>query len=208
MWRRDQCRSRHWRKTMLFRFKIEPIYTVNTLPPDTKEKVLENFRELNIQDDWYSYVYESWQEKLKRQGYDDIRISFNGFGSQGDGASFTANVDVERYIKAHQLGNQYRALLNAAKQGEVTVAVKRLRYYYVHEKTVAAYGETGVHKETVQQQLESLVDKVTAEVCMHSRQIYDALNDEYNALISDEAVLDALYQDDYLFTADGNRVTA
>ena len=40
--------------------------------------------------DWYDYVYELWKTALAQIGFGEVDISFSGFSSQGDGASFTA----------------------------------------------------------------------------------------------------------------------
>ena len=45
-----------------------------------------------IPDDWYENLLDEWQEKLALKGFDDVKILFTGFSSQGDGACFTATV--------------------------------------------------------------------------------------------------------------------
>jgi hypothetical protein len=44
--------------------------------------------------DWWDYVFELWTKALDQIGFEDAEISFSGFWNQGDGASFTASVDV------------------------------------------------------------------------------------------------------------------
>jgi hypothetical protein len=47
---------------------------------------------------WYECIYDEWTEGLAQIGFMDADINFSGFYSQGDGASFTANIDCERLL--------------------------------------------------------------------------------------------------------------
>lgn len=49
--------------------------------------------------DWYDDIYELWEKALDEIGFEDAKIAFTGFWSQGDGASFTAGVDLEKMAK-------------------------------------------------------------------------------------------------------------
>lgn len=46
--------------------------------------------------DWYEYVFELWKSALAEIGFEDAEFQFSGFWSQGDGASFTATVDLPK----------------------------------------------------------------------------------------------------------------
>ena len=60
------------------------------LDDDAKEAARDWYREAGFQHEWWDHIYEEWTEELKEMGFDGIDISFSGFASQGDGASFTA----------------------------------------------------------------------------------------------------------------------
>jgi hypothetical protein len=47
---------------------------------------------------WWEYIYELWVAALDQIGFENAQIEFSGFWSQGDGASFTARVDLEKLI--------------------------------------------------------------------------------------------------------------
>lgn len=52
---------------------------------------------------WHEYLFEEWEKKLEEQGFRDPEISYRGFNSQGDGASFTCKwIDMDKYLK-HEL---------------------------------------------------------------------------------------------------------
>lgn len=44
--------------------------------------------------DWWEYIFELWKKALDQIGFENAAIAFSGFWSQGDGASFTASVNV------------------------------------------------------------------------------------------------------------------
>ena len=72
------------------------------LSPDIQEKVLNDYRETYseyLSDWWYDDVIENFESKLENLGLETIVCNFTGFWSQGDGASFTANVrDVKKFL--------------------------------------------------------------------------------------------------------------
>lgn len=60
------------------------------------EKAREWLQEDATDDGWWECTYEQWQEALAQIGFDNVKISFSGFSCQGDGASFTADVDARK----------------------------------------------------------------------------------------------------------------
>lgn len=48
---------------------------------------------------WHECLFEQWKEALTQIGFLDPDLAFSGFSCQGDGASFTARVDVEEVLK-------------------------------------------------------------------------------------------------------------
>lgn len=48
--------------------------------------------------EWWDCVEDDWKERLEKKGFMDPKISFSGFWSQGDGASFTCRyIDFQKY---------------------------------------------------------------------------------------------------------------
>jgi hypothetical protein len=110
--------------------------------------------------DWYSDVLDIWKEALAQIGFEDAEISFSGFWSQGDGASFTAGVNVDKLVGfladtlepndriegkdfrpyvVHLIGGKptnpkYRRLLLVHDYIQ-DMAVQRTSHHYSHERT-------------------------------------------------------------------------
>lgn len=149
------------------------VYTFRELAELNKEgkiaqKAVEKARawlqEATTDHDWYSYVLELWEQALAQIGFEGAKINFSGFWSQGDGASFTALVDLDKLvaflagdiepkngIKVAQGKEQflpfvvylldekptnpkYRRLL-LVREYIQDVAVERTSHHYSHERT-------------------------------------------------------------------------
>ena len=78
----------------------DPGFSVRELPDRVRARVLDNYRQWNVEDnDWFEHVIETWTSLLAELGFDGVEIAFTGFSTQGDGASFTAkSLDVPVYI--------------------------------------------------------------------------------------------------------------
>ena len=63
------------------------------------EKARQWLQEGQTDHDWWEHTYATWKSALDQIGFKDADISFSGFWSQGDGASFTCkSVDMEQLI--------------------------------------------------------------------------------------------------------------
>ena len=74
------------------------VYTFAELLERSDERASQRARDWLIEGvndhDWWDNTRTTWRLALLQIGFLEIDISFRGFGSQGDGASFTAQVDV------------------------------------------------------------------------------------------------------------------
>ena len=80
----------------------EKTYSFEELSPEAQENALENNRDINVDyGGWEDGVTEGFKEDMREIGIDDITISFSGFYSQGDGASFTSeDIDTRKLFNA------------------------------------------------------------------------------------------------------------
>jgi hypothetical protein len=189
------------------------LYEFDELPEGVKKNVLEKNRHINTDYEWYDFLFDDWKEKLEAIGFENPNISFIGFYSQGDGASFTCkNVDVVRFLTSQKKKGEFKNILKAIKGNthEINVAIERINHHYGHEYTVTVnteivyYGDGEPEKyaalETEEGGLQELVIE-TARSLM--RKIYRELEKEYEYLTSDEAVIDTIKANKYTFRANG-----
>ena len=87
------------------------LYAFDELAPEVQRKVVERERFINIDDSsWYEPIIGDWTEELQQRGFENARILFSGFGSQGDGACFEARINMAAYLAAHHLKATYPLL--------------------------------------------------------------------------------------------------
>lgn len=183
------------------------VFKFDELSDDAKKKALESQQHCNVDDSWwYEGVYDMWEEKLEKMGFSDVKINFSGFWSQGDGASFTAEIDLEKWIKVKKYGRKFASLLNyCRKNGYSQAIVKRISYHYSHENTVLAYleWEQDMGKK-VEFQMEECQTLLTECVRNLSKQIYKDLEKEYEYFTSDECVKDTIKSNGWTFDESGH----
>jgi hypothetical protein len=182
--------------------------------------------------DWYDCVYETWVEALDQIGFTDAKINFSGFGCQGDGASFTSNIDVERLAtflsteiapencikgdpedfrpwivhkcRGVPTNHAYRRLAGLGEY--LSCKVVRTSHSYSHELTcgveVEVFGGRADKVDALAGAFEKDVETLRYALC---KAIYRDLEKEYEYLTSDEALLEMAEANDYTFTINGTR---
>jgi hypothetical protein len=176
-----------------------------TSRPEITDEIINKYRHIEVDNnDWYEYLIDEWKEKLEDLGYMEPEISFSGFWSQGDGASFTCRwIDLAKWIKAHGLYNEFRKAYVAITNGdkvEVEAKVYRTEHRYFHHNSVSVdfnfYYHANLTVET-EHQFEELEETISEEVKDLSREVYDDLQELYDYLTSDENVRESLENNDF-----------
>ena len=198
------------RKTAV-RQVMKNIYDVDDVKndEDLKEKVLDRYREINVEDtDWYDYVVDYYIEKLEKMGFEDVDIKFSGFWSQGNGASFTGSitgVDLVRLLKI----SVPRIILKEFDDIDLVYTIKRHGRYF-HENSTHVDYEFEDSMETPsrigEQYAEDMEKKLKKWMADYNQDIYRDLEKDYSVQTSDKAVFDTLEANDYEFDEDGKIV--
>jgi len=166
------------------------------------EQFLNDNRDINLYDDWYTVVYEHATEwAMENYAFDVDKINFTGFWSQGDGASFVGGVNVAAWLLKHKLGNKYRRLLNAVKWRDAVITIDRISLRHWHENTCRLEDDDledtiiccpSEDKDELYEQAEKVVKIMEEERVRICKKIYRWLEEEYEYLTSDEAVAESL----------------
>lgn len=92
-------------------------FKFDQLDDHAKEKAREWMRQGHYEDPdtwWADHIIDEWKEELDKMGFPDADISWSGFSSQGDGASFTSSgFDLDKFANffmsgyAEQRGHPY-----------------------------------------------------------------------------------------------------
>lgn len=186
--------------------------------------------------DWWDCTYEdafrigallgieiskTWHvsNRPERNGYDTIDISFSGFYSQGDGASFKGSYgfvpDALQKIAAETNDEE---LLRIAQELTLLQVTRRLQGLEPFSATIKTSGR-GLHSNTMDVSVNSededdehnqVSDDLETEVTQLMRDfadyIYSCLEEEYDYLTSDEYVDERLSESDDLYDEDGASV--
>lgn len=192
--------------------KIVRVYSFNELAAEARKKACQQVGDsLTDNNWWYSNTFDLFVERCKDYGMEvDVKdICFTGFGSQGDGASFTCDdIDVEKLLQLLDI-----KMSDEIKEKVVDyiyeVNISRTSYRAFHEQTVHVQilidedaleeEEEGIIRDiadTLEFKLEALKD----DLC---RQLYEELRQEYNYFHSAEYVDELAYDNNMSFLEDG-----
>jgi hypothetical protein len=165
------------------------LHTFEELASEVQKKVVERERSINVDDSfWYEPIIEDWTEELQHRGFEQVKILFTGFGTQGDGACFEANVNMAAYLKAYHLEAAYPLLKKYPEYVEVSLKHRGMYYHersthlvpYFDAKAVDPNGSgISVEETRVEKEYEALEKDLFQEVVRLGRSIYTALEEEY-----------------------------
>lgn len=177
---------------------------------DLKQKVLEKYGDINVNfDGWYNFIIAEWTEKLEQLGFIDPLICFTGFYSQGDGASFTADIDIKLAAQKSELFTvrEINLLYTLWNYGLIEAGIKRITYHYCHENTTALECYDGqlkiswTHIQKVVNKLWKYLEKIRYNL---SKEIFKDLETEYNYLTDETTILETLKINEYEFYENGS----
>lgn len=182
-------------------------YNYNELSKEAREKARELCRDINVgYDGWADFIIDEYKEKLDNLGYDNTKIYYDGFYSQGDGACFMADVNIEKWILTHKVKTRFKKLLDELKRGiwANIVITHSSNYYYATSTNVNSEASIDM-SDKAYKQLDEVVEWVKEEREKMGNELYRELEKEYYYLISDEAVSETIRVNEYQFTKNGDR---
>lgn len=193
------------------------LYSFEELSPIAKKKAIEAHRYINAEEfgegfNWYELVFDDWTEKLEKMGFENPQISFSGFYSQGDGASFVCDgIDPIKYWEANGCGPRplVRKLISS-RTLPVWAQIVRHSSHDSHENTVRGEweGESDLYRcPLIAAELERHMGALFDEAKNMMREIYRDLEKCYGSITSDESIASTLIEGEYEFLASGELST-
>ena len=197
---------------------MTPMERFNALPAKQRDEILDKHRRFSTEHlEWWDAVYDDFKRDMDDIGIEVHRMYFSGFSSQGDGACFEGRVfSWEDFLPS--LGYKDPALITLANTGW-RFGVEHKGHYY-HENCTRfdtclntldcndAYDEEDFasvfspYKSEIQTaawmaliadyKRSDFEEAFEKEFKRHMRSLYNRLEVEYDALTSDESVLEAL----------------
>ena len=195
------------------------VHMFKELSEDIQKQVIEDnrYRETKY-NDWYECTLMRFKEVLETIGFYEVDISFSGFSSQGDGASFTGKYSYEKgflskikkeYPQWNTLHRICEEILEENKRQlyKIYFELYRLNHRYSHEKTVDITDYECNSAFDWDKPDDNGFSDSEDKMLSLSRQlmelIYSALEKEYNHLTSDEYIKWLLEGSDNEYTEDG-----
>lgn len=186
--------------------EVYNVFSFDELSKESQEKAIEKLRDINVDyDGWHDCVIEDEQSRLEELGYNNVKIGYRGFWSQGDGAHFTAMVDIAKFLKTHKLVSKYRKVYKESDNCTITLGH---RGFYEHEMFMYSNSEAYGLSEAVQDELAKLEEYILNEARGEARKIYKMLEKEYDYLTSDEAIIETIKCNEYTFLENGTMKNA
>lgn len=201
------------------------LFTFDELSDDAKQAAINDERNNSSIDYEFSGELDYWQNgALSGTGFIIDEISFSGFYSQGDGASFigyydSAQIDLEKLkgfsLKAYELMARNDSVFGASgltSDNVITADIKRTSRNYSHENTVSIenieingieWGDFDSDDDKHNKAFEAIENYLTELKNSLCYLIYSSLQSEYEHQNSDEYISEILVINEYYFTANG-----
>lgn len=199
------------------------IYTFDELSDEAKEKAINSFREDPIDFEFEAdAVIEYWKDRLQEIGFEDAEIAYSGFYHQGEGASFTSDINVPKVISSMIYCNEInpeRALLydkllklDEIKAIELIFMVYHTSHHYSHEMTVAVDSDSEFYLNECPMayvyfydKFEELRDDIQEYMRSICQSIFFDLRNSYEYIQSEEHISENIRINEYEFYADGTQ---
>lgn len=178
--------------------KTFTVYKYDELSDDAKATALKAIAS-TLSDDWDSFILQEETENLEANGYRDIQIFYSGFFSQGDGASFSAMIDVipPELVPASLLPILPQLRARITQSG-----------HYAHSNTMDCELITeGVETPITDEQYQDIAkfeDALLSLAKEAANAIYSNLEAEYDYQTSEECLAVRAEENAWLFLGDGS----
>jgi hypothetical protein len=172
-----------------------------------KERLIEKHRDINVEYDWWEFVEQDFKDEMAEQGIYVSQLAFD-LHVQGAGASFKGDINHKVFMGKHfnqdeypvvwhllELGGQFSIKVDLSHRSVHSRGAQFENCFYGFEYSEAAeFGEE--HVQFWNSALESIEDQFfddcEAAIREHMDDLYEALDAEYEHLISDKAVWEAI----------------
>ncbi len=186
------------------------------LPEPIQEKLLAAHADSCDCYEWWDGVEDNYKTDGKERGFDIKEMQFSGFSSQGDGACWSGHIDLRRFLDYHLKPGDpqftqytvYRELLNDGSV-DTRVSVTTSGHYrhqytmqvetpdsigYDEEDTIStgilAGANVGELVGVIAPMLNDITEWMQEAARAYAGEYYEALEQEYDWLTSDEALIE------------------
>ena len=176
------------------------------LDEQVQQGVLEQQR-IFLSEVWDAdYLIQEFSEDMKKFGLENVKVMYSGFGSQGDGASFTADIDFLKWIKVTGRYKEYRRLYTCLTRHpdyyESQASINQSGHY-CHRFTMSAEIELFYYGDSDWSWLSDAENKLEKDLTEWARdkahELYGKLESDYFSQTSDESVKESIEINEYRY---------
>lgn len=201
------------------------LYRFEELSDKAKQKALEAFWDINVNHDWWDFVYDDFKQLCSYFGLtvDLERTYFSGFYHQGQGCGYTATIDFMTMLACikNQSWKEYapnaefcfpdidinRRLQQLIDAGiiDIVASVKPgSRGTNINVSTDASYSSNMCSNyDRINEELSKL-EEITDKICKELNSfLFKNLLEDYEYLTSEDAVRETIQVNEYDFGSDG-----
>jgi len=195
-------------RTVVEKFKV---YKFDELPTETQEKLLDKYREVNVEDTWWADSdIDYLKEEASKLGFDfdakDVEWAILSRDSKVGVTSKAISIDFEKILGKKMIADLEKKYDAEMDYEWLPRLVGNFSPYEVLEIKFREYGGKSGRKivpERVKEQIKDKVYKNLDEFISLTKQTYKDLIESYEYQTSDEAVKDMLENNYGEFTVDG-----
>ena len=189
------------------------IYNIDDLKleenKELKEKVLDNYRYINVDNHSLTEFDEGYNEFLNEHGFLSADISYDVSCCQGSGACFDCKeFDLNLLLKDFNIKHKQWLINIIQDYGEIEIKENSFGYHYCHSNTrdlyINFYDRSFHSHDRIDKEIQKIAEYLEDLRKDLSDELYDMLQKDYDYQISDEAVMETLEANNYEFTGDGN----
>lgn len=188
--------------------------------------------------DWYrdgddfdaSCVTDDAERILEMCGFSDVKIMYQGFWSQGDGACFTGSWYANS-VNSHAVYQEVGDSPSCLEIKRIAIELMKLRLIVPHMRAVITHHDNYYHERSVNYEFnweEDKLDQLDYDSPAYKKRkailedheqefrelarsamkwIYKNLEDDYNWRNDDEQVIESILANEYQFTYQGEEAT-
>lgn len=205
------------------------LYKFTELSKDAKQKAIEQFHDINVDYSWWEFVYDDFKTLASYFGVsvDLKKTYFTGFYHQGQGSSYTADVDVLKMINClknkswkEYTPNEEINLLDVNINSRIVTLIQN-GIIDVWAQVSTANRESSIrvgfdanytynncnNYDRIEFELSKL-ENIVSDVCEElNHLLFKNLREEYEYQVSKEAIEESIITNEYYFAKDGRFFT-
>lgn len=202
------------------------LYGINELSGKAKETALEEYRDINTDNDWWDYIYDDFREICLTLGIEaeTKNMHFRGFYSQGDGSTFSAVINVGALVEAIRnkawqfyapniefsfppftINSRLIKLFEKEMIDKPEIKSHQRGYYVTVDQPCCFQYNRKTNFSNIDRYLDEMVEWLIKVAEHLNRFLYNSLEEEYESLTSDDGVYNTVEVNGYLFTEDGKK---